>query len=135
MYNLFTYIWVVLGVNVGKYISPIEHLGMYLYIYVIRRQIICFLVFRPALSSNKHPQDSFKELPPRACRFGSLFLVTHGPHLKFYFDHKVRLLTFGCFQKRGGPPKWMVKIMVPNPMNKWMIWGGLPPLFLETPIY
>ena len=21
------------------------------------------------------------------------------------------------------PPKWMVKIMVPNPMNKWMIWG------------
>ena len=21
------------------------------------------------------------------------------------------------------PPKCMVKIMVPNPMNKWMIWG------------
>ena len=21
------------------------------------------------------------------------------------------------------PPKWMVKIMVQNPMNKWMIWG------------
>ena len=29
------------------------------------------------------------------------------------------------------PPKWMVKIMVPNPMNKWMIWGETP-LFLET---
>ena len=27
MYDLFTYIWVVLGVNVGKYSSPIEHLG------------------------------------------------------------------------------------------------------------
>ena len=23
----------------------------------------------------------------------------------------------------GFPPKWMVKIMDPNPMNKWMIWG------------
>ena len=32
----------------------------------------------------------------------------------------------GVFPKIGGgilPPKWMVKIMVPNPMNKWMIWG------------
>ncbi len=29
----------------------------------------------------------------------------------------------GCWTKnRGGPPKWMVKIME-NPMNKWMIWG------------
>ena len=28
MYGLFTYIWVVLGVGVGKYTSPIEHLGM-----------------------------------------------------------------------------------------------------------
>ena len=29
------------------------------------------------------------------------------------------------FPKIGGfyPPKWMVKIMDPNPMNKWMIWG------------
>ena len=26
-------------------------------------------------------------------------------------------------KNRGeNPPKWMVKIMVPNPMNKWMIW-------------
>ena len=29
MYGLFTYIWVVLGVNVGKYTSPIEHLGLF----------------------------------------------------------------------------------------------------------
>ena len=28
MYGLFTYIWVVLGVNVGKYTTHIEHLGM-----------------------------------------------------------------------------------------------------------
>ena len=35
----------------------------------------------------------------------------------------------------GGPPKWMVKTMVPNPMNKWMIWGGGSHYFLETPIY
>ena len=28
----------------------------------------------------------------------------------------------GVSKNRGGPPKWMVKIME-NPMNKWMIWG------------
>ena len=38
----------------------------------------------------------------------------------------------GVSKNRGGPPKWMVKIMVPNPMNKWMIWGVKT--FLETPI-
>ena len=41
------------------------------------------------------------------------------------------------FPKIGGfPPKWMVKIMVPNPMNKWMIWidlGGFPSIFGLTP--
>ena len=30
------------------------------------------------------------------------------------------------------PPKWMVKIMVPNPMNKWMIWGVKNPIFGST---
>ena len=25
--------------------------------------------------------------------------------------------------KNRGTPKWMVKIMVPNPIFKWMIWG------------
>ena len=34
---------------------------------------------------------------------------------------------------RGCTPKRMVKIMVPNPRNKWMIWGGFYPYFLETP--
>ena len=38
------------------------------------------------------------------------------------------------FPKIGGKtPKWMVNIMVPNPMNKWMICGVLP-LVLETPL-
>ena len=32
--GIFTYIWVVLGANVGKYTSPIEHLGVYIYIYI-----------------------------------------------------------------------------------------------------
>ena len=36
------------------------------------------------------------------------------------------------FPKIGVGPKWMVKIMVPNPMNKLMIWGVFP-LYLETP--
>ena len=36
----------------------------------------------------------------------------------------------GVNPKIGGkPPKWMVKIMVPNPMNKRMIWGENPPIF------
>ena len=31
------------------------------------------------------------------------------------------------------PPKWMVYLMQ-KPMNKFMIWGGKHPYFLETPI-
>ena len=34
--------------------------------------------------------------------------------------------------KNNGTPKWMVKIMVPNPMNKWMIWGVKVPLFFGS---
>ena len=46
----------------------------------------------------------------------------------------------GVSKNRGIlPPKWMVKIMVPNPMNKWMIWGVVfqNPLFLvgSTPMF
>ena len=42
----------------------------------------------------------------------------------------------GVNPKIGGfyPQKWMVKIMVPNPMNKWMIWGGFPIIFGNTPM-
>ena len=35
-------------------------------------------------------------------------------------------IHLGVSKKRGGPPNWMVKIMVPNPMNKWMIWEVAP---------
>ena len=35
----------------------------------------------------------------------------------------------GSSKNRGGPPKWMVKIME-KPIKKWMIWGGFP-----TPIF
>ena len=31
--------------------------------------------------------------------------------------------VFHGVSKNRGTPKWMVNIMVPNPMNKWMIWG------------
>ena len=38
--------------------------------------------------------------------------------------------------KHKGTPKWMVKIMVPNPMNKWMKIGGFSiPLFLVGNTY
>ena len=38
------------------------------------------------------------------------------------------------FPKIGGKnPKWMVKIMVQNPMNKWMIWGVKTHIFGSTP--
>ena len=39
----------------------------------------------------------------------------------------------GCQPKNHGTPKWMVKIRVPKPMKKWMIWGF--PNFLETPTW
>ena len=38
------------------------------------------------------------------------------------------------FPKIGGkPPKWMVKIMVPNPMKKWMIWVVVPIFLVQHP--
>ena len=38
----------------------------------------------------------------------------------------------GCFQKKSGTPKWMVKIMVPKP---YFLMDDLGvPLILETPI-
>ena len=42
-------------------------------------------------------------------------------------------IEIGCQPKNRGvyPWKWMVKIMVPNPMNKWMIWG-FPHIFGNT---
>ena len=44
---------------------------------------------------------------------------------------KYQMAICVCPKMWGKPPKWMVKIMVPNPMNKWMIWGG----FATTPIF
>ena len=39
------------------------------------------------------------------------------------------------FPKIGGkPPKWMVKIMVPNPMNKWDDLGGFPIFLVQHPM-
>ena len=50
--------------------------------------------------------------------------------MKFPHSNLVKVLM-GVEPKinRGGkiPPKWMVKIME-NPMNKWMLWGGVPPI-------
>ena len=34
---------------------------------------------------------------------------------------------------KKGTPKWMVKIMVPNPMNKWDGLEGFPIIFGSTP--
>ena len=46
------------------------------------------------------------------------------------------LMAIWMFPKIGVPKNgWFIK-MVPNPMNKWMIWGvSQHPLFLETPIW
>ncbi len=48
-------------------------------------------------------------------------------------------IQLGVSKNRGGnyPPKWMVKIVVPNPMNKWMIWGVNPPpyFWFNTQLY
>ena len=37
--------------------------------------------------------------------------------------------------KNNATPKWMVKIMVPNPMNKWDDLGGFPIIFGRPPIF
>ena len=43
------------------------------------------------------------------------------------------LQNMGVEPKIGGKnPKWMVKIMVPNPMNKWMIWVVFPYFWVDT---
>ena len=36
MYGIFTYIWVILGVNVGKYSSAMEHMG-YIHVIILKR--------------------------------------------------------------------------------------------------
>ena len=33
----------------------------------------------------------------------------------------------------GKPPKWMLKIMVPNPIFEWMIWGVFPLFLVQHP--
>ncbi len=47
-------------------------------------------------------------------------------------SHPTLCILYMAVSKNRGilPPKWMVKIME-HPMNKWMIWGVLPPLFFE----
>ena len=42
---------------------------------------------------------------------------------------------YGCFQKYWYPKMDGENVMVPNPMNKWMIWVGFPPIFGNTHIY
>ena len=43
-------------------------------------------------------------------------------------------IVISWFSKnRGGPPKWMVKIME-NPISKWMIWGAHPYFWFNTHI-
>ncbi len=61
------------------------------------------------------------------CIFWKCSLVNYG-----YSNPKKKTAQMGVSKNRGGPPKWMVKIME-NPMNKWMIWGYMGvPLFLKT---
>ncbi len=43
-------------------------------------------------------------------------------YVMFYFFQSYASIWVFPKINRGGPPKWMVKIME-NPMNKWMIWG------------
>ena len=54
---------------------------------------------------------------------------------KFRTSFDPCIMVYEVFSKNRGilPPKWMVKIME-NLIKNGMIWGGLPPLFLETPI-
>ena len=84
------------------------------------------------ICEKKHPKLYDQQLPTSGC-----FLTkncqsntqTLPTYTKIIWPYHTNIWVF----PRGGPPKWMVKIME-NPMNKWMIWGVFP-LFLETPIY
>ena len=50
---------------------------------------------------------------------------------KFHQDQRFNHMDVS--KNRGiFPPKWMVKIMVPNPMYKWMIWGVFPYFWFNT---
>ncbi len=53
--------------------------------------------------------------------FGGWWLQVSGPAVSFvcgsFWASRKAILQY------RGTPKWMVEIMVPNPMNKWMIWG------------
>ena len=62
-----------------------------------------------------------------------LFLLAKSMlNIKAFWD-----MYMGVEPKIGGfyPPKMDGENFMENPMNKWMILGGGPPLFLETPIY
>ena len=43
------------------------------------------------------------------------------------------IMNIWVFPQNTGTPKWMVKIMVQNPMNKWMIWGETPLFLVQHP--
>ena len=43
--------------------------------------------------------------------------------------------NMGVSKNRGGPPKWMVKIMVPNPIQMDDLGGKTTTIFGSTPIY
>ena len=48
------------------------------------------------------------------------------------FQCKCIQINMDVSKNRGTPKGWLI---MENLMNKWMIWGVLPPLFSETPIY
>ena len=62
-----------------------------------------------------------------------LFLQVHIQYVRTYVHHSsyIYIIRTWVFPKIMVPQNGWFIIMVPNPMNKWMIWGGIkPPLFL-----
>ena len=54
MYSIFTYTWVIYGVNVGKYSSTMEHMG---YIYVLHFEILAAVFHNPRQSITVEKSD------------------------------------------------------------------------------
>ena len=74
------------------------------------------------LWSNEHSQGQIWGLVAGLCVSFMLWIVWSVAYM-------------GVSKNRRKTPKWMVKIMVPNPMNKWMIWGvKTTPIFGRPPI-
>ena len=91
-------------INAGKIPTHFHRIEIYKYVHLVHPAICAY--------------------PPKTRLISSFFVQEMVTRLLEY-----TLIGYTwMFPKIGvKPPKWMVNFMVPNPMNKWMIWGAHSP--------